>query len=175
MIALPPVPPVEVSAPSVQFDVQSIDLEIQAPDFEAQALRSVVTELFGVKLNENTRILTLNPSFPKSWHEKDAALTTADFDFSCTWSDSVCTWHFEGFGAWAESYDSIVVVAPEGTLMAGELADDEEGVSIVYYALDADGNQPAAVTEERKLSRKEKRALAKKEKERLKREKEKPR
>lgn len=162
MIALPPPPE---SAP----EVRTIDFEIQAPNAEAKALQDLVVGLFGIQLNEKTRILTLKPSFPESWKDKDAAITTADFDFSTRWTDHICTWDFEGFGAYAQCYDSIVVYAPQGTLMAGELA-DTEGVCIYYIDPSSTSGQ-VSVTPTTKLSRKERKALEKQEKERKKREK----
>jgi len=155
MIALPPPPVIEV---------QPVDYEIQAPDETATALKSLVVDLFGVQLNEEERILTLKPDFPLSWREKDATLTTADFEFSCKWNEHVCTWDFEGFGAYAESYDSIVVYVPNGTLLAGELA-DSEGVMVCYYAAATDDKQSAQDQKGQELTSKEKRALAKIEKE----------
>lgn len=152
------------------LDVQPVDFEIQAPDASAAALHALVTELFGVRLDEQERILTIKPVFPDSWNGKDAALTTADFDFSCKWSDNTCIWEFEGFGAFAESYDSIVVHAPVGTLMAGELADDE-GVKICYYGSSNPTSSEKNEVEVRILTKKERKELAKKEKERKKREK----
>jgi len=158
MIALPPLPPVEV---------QPVDIEIQVPNFDDAAIQHLMTDLFGIRLNAEARILTLQPAFPLSWQGENVALTTADFDFSVHYLDSLCTWSFEGFGAFAERYDSIIVHAPDGTLMAGELA-DAEGVNICYAGAAQELTVPSV---ERKLTRKERKELAKQEKERKKREK----
>lgn len=147
MIALPPV------------DVRPIDIEIQVPNANADALCAVVSDLFGVQLDEQSRILTISPHFPSTWKGEDVALSMEDFDFSCTWCDSICTWDFSGFGMFAESYDSIVVHAPVGTLMTGELA--SEGVCILYVDASAAAPEPLPVVE---LSRKERKALEKRQK-----------
>lgn len=140
MFTLPPPPPAPVA------DVRSVDVEMEIPDFNAEAIQQVVTGLFGIKLCADKRLLVIQPSFPANWHGQDVALTTSDFDFSCQWSDSLCTWQFESFGMFADSYDSIVVHAPAGTLMAGELA-DSEGVAILYQTTEIhDAGEQETVT-----------------------------
>jgi len=159
MITLPPLPPIEV---------QPIDIEIQAPNVDADALRAVMSDLYGIHLDEQQRILTLQPNFPLSWKGENVGIATADFEFSIHYVDTHCTWYFEGFGDFAERYDSIVVYTPAGTLLAGELA-DSEGVSICYLSNEQEEISVADI--ERKLTRKERKELARQEKERKKLEK----
>lgn len=123
MITLPPPP-----ADSIQ--IQTIDYEIQAP-----SLPFVVHDIFGIKLDTLGRILSIAPRWPSDWEQHDVALSTADFDFSCLWCDSIPTWHFEAIGNFAMQYDSLVVYLPYGTKVSGQLA-DTEGVQLQYIVSD---------------------------------------
>ncbi|MDO4496837.1 MAG: hypothetical protein Q4B58_03240 [Bacteroidales bacterium] len=156
MFTLPPLPPTEQIV-----DIRPIDFEIQAPNTDADVLKALVSELFGIVLNSEHRLLSIHPNFPDSWKTEDLSLSTKDFDFTVSWKEEACTWSFESFGPYAERYDSIIVYAPVGTLFEGELSDTDE-TRIVY--INTTEPEEKANTETHKLTRKERKELKKQKK-----------